>query len=138
MLGVRRSPFSGFSRSSLVESRHGLQWLAIKCTGFATRVIRQLFSIAITPCLNAPWPRRARIRACIDRWGGSKTEIGGFLDSLAGTTLEAVPLFAGWAITEGPIEAAEFARMRAWIGEQLTAAGELDALLLALHGAMCA
>ena len=43
----------------------------------------------------------------IDRWGGSKTEIDGFLNSLAATFHEAVPLFAGWAITEGPIEAAE-------------------------------
>src|ERR1051325_279853 len=76
--------------------------------------------------------------ACVERWAGSRTEIGGFLDMLAASPHEVVPLFAGWAITEGPIEAAEFARLRAWVGEQLRAAGKLDALLIALHGAMCA
>jgi microcystin degradation protein MlrC len=75
-------------------------------------------------------------RACMDRWSGSKTEIGAFLDTLSATPHEAVPLFAGWAITEGPLEAVEFARTRAWIAEQFAAAGKLDALLLALHGAM--
>src|SRR6476469_1017564 len=77
-------------------------------------------------------------RACIDRWSGSKTEIGGFLDTLAASGHDIVPLFAGWAITEGPIESPEFAQMRAWIAGEITAAGRLDALLIALHGAMCA
>jgi hypothetical protein len=31
MLGVRSRPFSPFRRSSLVESRHDLQWLATRC-----------------------------------------------------------------------------------------------------------
>src|ERR1044071_4378753 len=75
---------------------------------------------------------------CIDRWAGSETEIGGFLDVLRASPHEAVPLFAGWAITEGPIEAAEFSRLRAWVGEQLRAAGKLGALVTALHGGMCA
>jgi hypothetical protein len=66
--------------------------------------------------------------------GAGKTEIGGFLDTLAATAHEAVPLFVGWAITEGPIEAAEFARMRAWIAAQVNAAGQVDALLVALQG----
>jgi microcystin degradation protein MlrC len=75
---------------------------------------------------------------CIGRWAGSETEIGGFLDVLRASPHEAVPLFAGWAITEGPIEAAEFTRLRAWVGEQLRAAGKLGALVIALHGGMCA
>src|SRR5262245_52660874 len=73
-----------------------------------------------------------------ERWKGTKTERGAFIDFLSDSRIEAVPLLAGWAITQGPIEQGEFARLKAQFAAQLEQAGRLDGLLLALHGAMCA
>ena len=42
MLGIKSKLFSPFSRSSLVESQHGLQRVAPRSTGFSTPVIRHL------------------------------------------------------------------------------------------------
>lgn len=70
-----------------------------------------------------------------ERWVGTRTEIGGFFETLGDA---AVPLFAGWAITAGPIRAADFEAMKARVAAALRAAGPLDGVLLALHGAMCA
>jgi len=73
--------------------------------------------------------------AAAGRWRGTGTEMGGFLDALGE---RAVPLFAGWAITKGRIAAGELRRMVEMVAEQVRAAGPLDGLALALHGAMCA
>ena len=35
----------------------------------------------------------------LDRWRGTRTEIGAFLDVLEPTEHKVVPLFAGWAMT---------------------------------------
>ena len=74
----------------------------------------------------------------VDRWAGTQTEIGGFLDVLADSGHEAVPLFAGWAMTAGRLSAATFERLLQMIVARLEEAGPLDALLPALHGSMCA
>ena len=76
--------------------------------------------------------------AILDRWRGTRTEIGAFLDVLAPTQHEAVPLFAGWAMTAGPMTAATFEKIRNSVAEQVREQGPFDALLLALHGSMCA
>lgn len=74
----------------------------------------------------------------IRRWRGTGTEMGGFMEALDRPGVETVPLFAGWAITKGRILSAEFERILETIRAQLRAAGPLDGLALALHGAMCA
>ena len=74
----------------------------------------------------------------LDRWSGTQTEIGAFLDVLAGTPHETVPLFAGWAMTAGLMSAATFEELLSIVRRRLTDAGPLDGLLLALHGSMCA
>ena len=74
----------------------------------------------------------------VDRWYGTKTEIGGFFDVLEGAGQEAVPLFAGWAMTAGRLSAETFKRLVLMIGKQLEKSQPLDALLLALHGSMSA
>jgi hypothetical protein len=56
MLGVNNNPFSPFNRSSLVESRHGLQWLATKWTRFSTPVPRHLDSIFPTSLFEQALP----------------------------------------------------------------------------------
>jgi microcystin degradation protein MlrC len=74
----------------------------------------------------------------VERWRGTRTEIGGFLDALKLPEIEIVPLFAGWAITKGRILAGEFERMKCIAKTTARAAGPLDGMLVALHGAMCA
>ncbi len=76
--------------------------------------------------------------AAVERWQGTRTELGGFLEALSTAGCETVPLFAGWAVTAGSIGAAEFRRMKEMAEEQIRRALPLDGLLLALHGAMCA
>jgi microcystin degradation protein MlrC len=76
--------------------------------------------------------------ALLSRWRGTRTEIGAFLDVLGPTGHEAVPLFAGWAMTAGLIGAETFEGMRKTLVGQVRDHGPYDALLLALHGAMCA
>src|ERR1019366_5840413 len=65
-------------------------------------------------------------------------EISGFHDVLSAEGYETVPLFAGRAITSGPVRHADFEQIKSLLVEQVREAGPLDALLLALHGAMCA
>jgi len=77
-------------------------------------------------------------RDVITQWKGTKTEIAGFCDVLTEAHHEVVPLFAGWAITAGPIFEAEFEQMKSVILNRINNAGKLDGMLLALHGAMCA
>lgn len=72
------------------------------------------------------------------QWAGTKTEIGAFLDILDETGHEAVSLFAGKAMTQGPIERAEFEQMLRLVRAETLRAGKLDAILIALHGAMAA
>jgi microcystin degradation protein MlrC len=76
--------------------------------------------------------------SALEKWTGTKTELGAFIDFLSASRMEAVPLFAGWAITQGRIEGDEFVRLKGKIAAELEQAGRLDGLLLALHGAMCA
>jgi microcystin degradation protein MlrC len=76
--------------------------------------------------------------SALEKWSGTKTELGAFIDFLSDSRIEAVPLFAGWAITQGPIEEDDFARLKGMIAVELERAGRLNGLLLALHGAMCA
>jgi microcystin degradation protein MlrC len=74
----------------------------------------------------------------VERWQGTRTEIGGFIDALRRPGIETVPLFAGWAITKGRILRSEFERMKKIARTTVQTAGPLDGLLVALHGAMCA
>jgi microcystin degradation protein MlrC len=70
--------------------------------------------------------------------GGTATEVGGALEACEQLGLDALPLFSAAAVP-GPIVAAG---AYAWLRERLLArladASTLDALLLALHGAMVA
>lgn len=74
----------------------------------------------------------------LDQWRGSRTEIGAFLDTLGPTNHEAVPLFAGWAMTAGCMSAETFESLKQSVVDQVRASGPYDGLLLALHGALSA
>ena len=62
-------------------------------------------------------------------------EIGGFFGGLQTADLEAVPIFAARAMPYGTIDAESFTRLIDTMCEELLAAGPLDGLLVAPHGA---
>ncbi len=67
---------------------------------------------------------------------GTSTEVGGFLDVLEAAASEVVPVLAAHAISGGPVRAADFGTLRDRITSGLRAAGRLDGVAIALHGAM--
>ncbi len=62
-------------------------------------------------------------------------EVGGFFAGLAVAGIEAVPILAARALPGGPIDAASFAALLEMIDAGLAAAGPLDGVLVAPHGA---
>ncbi|MEX2261461.1 MAG: M81 family metallopeptidase [Bryobacteraceae bacterium] len=76
--------------------------------------------------------------ALIERWKGSRHELGGFLEGAARCGLDAVPLMATFAIPSGTITADAFDRIAAEMIQALLDALPLDGVLLALHGATVA
>src|SRR4051794_5795896 len=67
---------------------------------------------------------------------GTDTEIGGFLAAGAELGFEAVPAFYAWAWPAGPLTADCFRTLLDRLKAGIAAAGEIDGLLLTLHGAM--
>src|SRR5690625_6805882 len=63
---------------------------------------------------------------------GVGSVIGGFLDA---TDFELVPVFSAGAWPSGPIESETMAELFERARSELTRAGELDGVLLNLHGA---
>jgi microcystin degradation protein MlrC len=72
------------------------------------------------------------------RHAGKLTELGGFLDVLARKRHDAVPICAAWAITANRLLKPDFDRLLAAFERHLAAAGDVDGLLLAMHGAQTA
>jgi len=62
-------------------------------------------------------------------------EVGGFLAGLDAAGLEAVPILAARALPSAPIDAESFAALLDMIDAGLAAAGPLDGVLVAPHGA---
>jgi len=73
-----------------------------------------------------------------ERMAASAHEVGGFLAALEEEGIEAVPIFAARAYPFGVIEAATFDELVAELLEALRAAGPLDGVLAAPHGATVA
>jgi microcystin degradation protein MlrC len=72
------------------------------------------------------------------RWGEAHHEVGGFFEAARRAGFEAVPTFMAWATPAGPLDAATYAEMTDRLLAAIRAAGPVDAVLLALHGAMAA
>lgn len=66
----------------------------------------------------------------------AKAEVPGMLDVLAGAGATAVPLIAAFAAPSGPVTREAFDTLVGEMEERLRAAGPIDGLLLALHGAL--
>src|SRR5262249_5371227 len=74
--------------------------------------------------------------AVVARLRGTRAEIGGFLDVLGPAGVEIVPTVAANAVSSGPVTRQAFEHVKDAFLERLQAAGPVDGVLLALHGAM--
>ncbi len=70
-----------------------------------------------------------------DRLAGTHHEIGGFFLGLETAGGTAVPIFAARAVPYGPIDAETFEKLWTQLTGELERAGQLDGLLVAVHGA---
>jgi microcystin degradation protein MlrC len=70
-------------------------------------------------------------------FGDARVEIPAFISVLESAGIEPVPLIAANALAGGPVTRQAFDHLMSEVETRLKAAGKLDAVLLALHGAMC-
>ncbi|MBX3427121.1 MAG: M81 family metallopeptidase [Pirellulales bacterium] len=70
-----------------------------------------------------------------ERFRDAHHEVGGFFAGLQEAGVEAVPLFAARAVPWGPLCAADYGTLRRELIGTLAAAGPLDGILAAAHGA---
>lgn len=71
-----------------------------------------------------------------DGYGPARVEVPGVLGVLQETGHEPVPLLAAYAAAAGPIKRETFDALVGEMEERLSAAGPVDGLILALHGAL--
>lgn len=69
-------------------------------------------------------------------YGNARTEVPGFFDVLTDAKAEVVPLLAAYAAASGTVTREAFDILVGEMEERLRAAGPVDGLLLALHGAL--
>ncbi|WP_426954621.1 M81 family metallopeptidase [Muricoccus radiodurans] len=75
--------------------------------------------------------------AVLHGWGEARREVPGFLEVLRAAGHEAVPTLAAWCpAAGGPVSRAAFEALLGGLLDRLRAAGPVDGVLLALHGAM--
>ena len=77
-------------------------------------------------------------REVIDFYDGTRTEIGGFTDTLREESIEIIPTISAYATPAGPINREDFEHMIETVLKGIREAGKVDGVLLALHGAMVA
>lgn len=71
-------------------------------------------------------------------WRDAHHELGGMIAGCVANGADTVPLMAAWATPRGPLTRATYETLVANLLERLAAAGPVDAMVLALHGAMVA
>lgn len=72
------------------------------------------------------------------RWGEAHHEVGGFFEAAGTFGFEAVPTLMGWATPAGPLTAEAYEELTERLLKAIQEADPVDAVLLALHGAMAA
>jgi microcystin degradation protein MlrC len=70
------------------------------------------------------------------RWGDAHHEVGGFFEAATLHGFEPVPTLVAWATPAGPLDAATYQELVDRLLAAIRDAGHVDAVLLALHGAM--
>ena len=68
----------------------------------------------------------------------TRTELGGFITECRHLQFEIVPTIAAWAASGGPLVQRDFEILTAQLFARVRAAGPVDGVLLALHGALVA
>jgi microcystin degradation protein MlrC len=71
-------------------------------------------------------------------YGGTRTEVGGFIDVLRAKGVEIVPTIAASATPSGPINRRDFEGMLESVVQGIHGAERVEGVLLSLHGAMVA
>ncbi len=94
------------------------------------------FSSVKTPLADFERGGIRRGAEVVEAYAPARHEISGILEGARRFEFEAVPLLAASATPSGPVTAEAFEALTRELAERLNAAGPLDALLLALHGAM--
>ena len=79
-----------------------------------------------------------RDQEVLDELGPTNAEIGGYAEVLADAGFECVPTMATFAVSGGPVTEDAFAQLQGELLDRIAAAGPVDGVLLALHGAMVA
>jgi microcystin degradation protein MlrC len=74
--------------------------------------------------------------AVLTGFGAARVEVPGFIDTLRAAGAEIVPLLCAAADSGGPVTRAAFEALLGELLDRLHAAGPVDGVLLALHGAM--
>lgn len=103
-------------------------------------ILHESNSFSSVPTTLADFERGGirRGREVADLYASSQHEIAGFLEGARRFGFEMVPLLAAGATPSGPVTAETLHALAGELTARLKAAGPLDGLLLALHGAMVA
>jgi microcystin degradation protein MlrC len=72
------------------------------------------------------------------RWGSAHHEVAGFFDAAGAEGFEVVPTLMGWATPAGPVTRDGYRELTEALIRSIDGAGAVDAVVLALHGAMVA
>jgi microcystin degradation protein MlrC len=72
------------------------------------------------------------------RWGQAHHEVGGFIEGAGRSKFAAIPTLMAWATPAGPVTKSAYEGLIDRLLQAIESAGPLDAVLLALHGAMVA
>lgn len=67
---------------------------------------------------------------------GRRMELSGFVEEAQRSGADTVPLLSAWAIPSGPLAPGAFAILKERLLRHVRAAGPLDGMMVALHGAM--
>src|SRR5712672_493529 len=74
----------------------------------------------------------------LERWQGAAHEVGGFVEGARQFGFDAAPAMATFAVPSGALTPEAFERLTGELLEAIDAAGPVDGMLLALHGATVA
>ena len=77
-------------------------------------------------------------QAALERHRGKMTEMGGFIEILTKARKQIAPVCAAWAITANRLLRPDFERLVNDFRSHLAAVGQVEGLLLAMHGAQTA
>ena len=106
--------------------------IAVGCIGHETNT----FSPVTTTIDNFKNGRSLRGDEIVSAFRGTRTITGGFLDVAEQFNMESVPLLWTFATPSGTVEHAAYQTLKAEFLALLRDAGDLDGVLLDLHGAM--